>query len=118
MHVMVDLDSVYEKQPFRLIYDEILAAAQVKPVLHAEDVYVHLASKPDVMQAVAHLTPQELYELDILFFNQGGRFLMQDFQRPYETSLLPMQGHVWRVVRTALFTFEAEAVDPYGHEFV
>ena len=104
--------------PYNLIFDEIMAVADMMPPLYAEDVYAWLVTREEVVEAMNQLTPKQMYELDILFFKQGGPFLMDAFDRPYVTSLFTMQGQVWRVTQTALFTFQAEPVDAYGHEFV
>lgn len=116
--LVMDVIGTSSCHPYNLIFDEILAIADNTPPLHAEDVYAWLTSKQELVEAINQLTPGQMYELDILFFKQGGPFLMHAFDRPYVTSLFTMEGQVWRVTQTALFTFQAEPVDAYGHEFV
>lgn len=106
------------KTPYDIVYDEIIQAAYTTPPLHAEEVYDLLMGKPEVIKSVQALSLSEMYDLDMLFFNQGGRFLMDVHQRPYETSFVRVNGIVLRVIKTALFTFDAEPINASNDDFV
>ena len=109
---------VKHKSHFDILFDFILTLAYSYPVLYAEQIYEKLQQSDELMELVDEMSQKELNKLDIIFFKQGGQFLMDDYNRPIQCSRVCIDG-VWHYVKkTALFTFDAEPEDWFGEQYV
>lgn len=115
MHVVVNVDRV---TPYQVVYDGIVDAANADTPIYASQVYARLAARPDVMRDIQEMPLSQLYELDLLFCNQGGAFLMEDYNRPKEGTCIRIDGVWHQVNKTAIFTFDATPLEHTGENCV
>lgn len=109
---------VKHKSHFDILFEFIVTLAYSNPVLYAEQIYEKLQQSDDLMELVDEMSRKELHKLDIIFFQQGGEFLMNDYNRPTQCSRVWIDGAWYYVTKTALFTFHAEPEDWFGEQYV